>query len=131
MPADFDLLARYQSYIDCLNRRTLDQLGEYVADNVRHNGRPFGLSGYREMLLGNYRDIPDLRFDVELLVCAPPRIASRLHFDCKPISSFLGLDINGRRVSFDEHAFYEFEDGKIQTVWSIVDKAAIEAQLKA
>jgi predicted ester cyclase len=41
----------------------------------------------------------------------------------------LGLAINGRKVSFTENVIYEFRDGKIIEVWSIVDKRAIEAQM--
>ena len=40
-----------------------------------------------------------------------------------------GLPVNGRRVQFTENVFYEFLDGRIETVWSIIDKAAIESQL--
>ncbi|MGL1788661.1 ester cyclase, partial [Vibrio parahaemolyticus] len=68
-------------------------------------------------------------FDIELLVCEPPRIAARLKFDCRPVGLFLGLAVNGKRVSFCENVIYEIRDGKIYQVWSIIDKAAIEAQL--
>ncbi len=40
-----------------------------------------------------------------------------------------GLPVNVKRVSFDENVFYEFRDGRIETVWSVIDKAAIAAQL--
>jgi predicted ester cyclase len=52
-----------------------------------------------------------------------------LHFDCSPAGEFLGLPVNGKQVVFTENVFYEFRDGKIVEVWSIVDKAAIERQL--
>jgi predicted ester cyclase len=39
------------------------------------------------------------------------------------------LRVAGRRVSFSENVFYEYKLGKIASVWSIIDKAAIEAQL--
>ncbi len=81
------------------------------------------------MLEGNYRDIPDLHFNIKLLVCEPLHVASRLRFNCTPVTTFLGLEVNGRRVSFTENVFYRFGEGKIEAVWSIVDKAAIEAQL--
>jgi predicted ester cyclase len=42
---------------------------------------------------------------------------------------FLGLPVSGRRVNFTENVFYEFRDERIAEVWSLVDKAAIEAQL--
>jgi predicted ester cyclase len=119
----------YQGYIACLNRQDWPKLGEFVHDDVRHNGRRIGLSGYREMLERDFEAIPDLAFDIQLLVCDPPHIASRLAFDCTPKGKFLGLDVTGRRVSFTENVFYEFRGEKIETVWSIIDKAAIESQL--
>jgi predicted ester cyclase len=124
-----DLSAIYRDYIACLNRQDWANLGRFVDDDARHNGRRLGLSGYRAMLEKDFAEIPDLRFDIRLLVVDPPHVASRLGFDCTPKGSFLGLAVNGRRVSFTENVFYAFRAGKIAEVWSIVDKAAIEAQL--
>ncbi|TYL90116.1 ester cyclase [Bradyrhizobium rifense] len=119
----------YRDYIACLNRQDWATLGRFVHDEVVHNARPLGVAGYRAMLEQDFREIPDLRFNIELLISEPPRIAARLSFDCTPVGAFLGLAVNGRRVSFCENVFYEFDDRKIRQVWSIVDKAAIEAQL--
>lgn len=127
MPAT--LADRYRAYLDCLNRQAWDELDRHVAADVRHNGRRFGVSGYRAMLVGDFEDIPDLRFRAELIVAEPPHIAARLVFDCHPRAMFLGLAVNGRRVSFAENVIYAYEGGRIAAVWSIVDKAAIEAQL--
>lgn len=119
----------YRGYIACLNRQDWPALGQFVHDEVGHNARPLGLAGYRAMLERDFREIPDLRFNVELLISEPPRIAARLTFDCTPVGTFLGLAVNGKRVSFFENVFYQFDDGKIRQVWSVIDKAAIEAQL--
>ncbi len=81
------------------------------------------------MLERDFRAIPDLRFEIALLVSEPPRIASRLDFDCTPAASLFGLAVNGRRVRFAENVFYEVADDRIRHVWSIIDKAAIAAQL--
>jgi predicted ester cyclase len=81
------------------------------------------------MLERDFCEIPDLHFNIQLLISDPPSIASRLVFDCTPKGKFLGLDVNGRRVSFGENVFYEFRREKIAQVWSVIDKAAIEAQL--
>jgi predicted ester cyclase len=64
-----------------------------------------------------------------MLVSDPPYIASRLAFDCTPAGVFLGLPVNGKRVSFSENVIYEFRSEKIVQVWSVIDKAAIEVQL--
>ncbi|KVF59947.1 MULTISPECIES: ester cyclase [Burkholderia] len=126
---DTDLATRYRAYIDCLNRQDWSSLGEYVSDDVIHNGRPLGLAGYRAMLEQDFRDIPDLRFDIRLLVCEPPHVACRLRFACAPKGTFMGLAVDGRKVTFAENVFYEFHEGKIRQVWSVIDKAAIEQQL--
>jgi predicted ester cyclase len=127
--AEADLSAIYRDYIACLNRQDWARLGEFVAQNVSHNGQPFGLAGYRKMLERDFEEIPDLRFNIELLVCDDRFVASRLAFDCSPKGRFLGLDVSGRKVSFAENVFYEFRDAKIAQVWSVIDKAAVEAQL--
>ena len=124
-----DIAQSYRDYIACLNRRDWDGLSNFVHHEVRHNGRPLGLSGYRDLLETDVRDIPDLRFEIGILVASPPRIAARLLFDCTPKGVFMGLPVDGRRVTFAEHAFYEYRDGKIWDVKSIIDKAAIEARL--
>jgi predicted ester cyclase len=96
---------------------------------VLYNGQQVGLSGYREMLKNDFEAIPDLRFNIQLLIADPPYIASRLAFDCTPKGTLFGLHVNGRRVSFTENVFYEFRGEKIVQVWSVIDKSAIEAQL--
>jgi predicted ester cyclase len=124
-----DLCEVYRDYIACLNRQDWPKLDQFVDDEVTHNGRRIGLSGYRAMLERDFCEIPDLHFDVQLLISDPPYIASRLVFDCTPRGKFLGLDVNGKRVSFAENVFYEFRREKIWRVWSVIDKEAIEAQL--
>ena len=119
----------YRAYIDCLNRQDWEALGQFVDDEVEHNNRPLKLSGYRDMLVRDFADIPDLRFNIELLASSPPLIAARLAFKCSPKGKFLGLNVDGRVVSFAENVFYEFKRAKIAAVWSVIDKAAIEAQL--
>jgi predicted ester cyclase len=81
------------------------------------------------MLEGDFDAIPDLRFEIALLIADPPLIASRLHFDCTPRGMLFDLPVNGRRVKFAENVFYEFVERRIRRVWSIIDKAAIARQL--
>jgi predicted ester cyclase len=127
--ADIDLADIYRRYIACLNGQDWPSLAQFVDDGVKYNGQCIGLSGYRRMLERDFRDIPDLHFTIELLAAEPPLVASRLQFDCTPRGMFLGLPVHGKRVSFSENVFYEFQAAKIVQVWSVIDKAAIEAQL--
>src|SRR5207249_11100296 len=124
-----DLSDVYRDYIACLNKQDWPKLEQFVHDEVYYNGQRIGILGYREMLEGDFNEIPDLYFDIQLLISDPPHIASRLRFNCTPKGRFLGLHVNGKRVSFTENVFYKFRGEKIEQVWSIIDKAAIEAQL--
>jgi predicted ester cyclase len=126
---DSDLSDVYRDYIACLNKQDWLTLEQFVQNEVCYNGERIGILGYREMLERDFREIPDLYFDIQLLVSDPPYVASRLKFDCTPKGTFLGLHVNGKRVSFTENVFYEFRREKIWQVWSVIDKAAIEAQL--
>ncbi|KAA1179903.1 ester cyclase [Rhizobium tropici] len=119
----------YRNYIACLNRQDWLNLGRFVDEDVHYNGAYVGLSGYRDMLKGDFLVIPDLHFDIRLLICEPPHVASRLQFDCTPTGVLFGMPVNGRRIQFSENVFYAFLNGRIRNVWSIIDKAAIAAQL--
>lgn len=124
-----ELAETYRGYIACLNRQDWAGLAAFVREDVRYNGEAVGLSGYRAMLEGDFRAIPDLSFEIALLVSEPPRVAARLDFDCTPVGELFGVAVNGRRVRFSENVFYEFADGRIGRVWSIIDKAAIAGQV--
>jgi len=124
-----DLSDIYRNYIACLNKQDWPKLEQFVHDEVCHNGQRIGISGYRAMLERDFYEIRDLHFDIQLLISDPPYIASRLRFDCTPKGKFLGLHVNGKRVSFAENVFYNFRREKIEQVWSVIDRAAIEAQL--
>lgn len=125
------LAERYRAYIACLNARSWHDLTQFVDDSVQYNGNRVGLSGYREMLENDVRTIPDLAFNIDLLVVDAPVVASRLLFDCSPRGQFLGLETYGQRLKFSENVFYTFAHGKIVQVWSVIDKSAVEAALRS
>lgn len=101
----------------------------FVHDEVHYNGQFVGLDGYRQMLDGDVRAIPDLQFNIGLLIVEPPHVAAQLRFDCTPTGELFGFAVNGKRVVFTENVFYEFLEGKIRNVWSVIDKKAVADQL--
>ncbi len=125
--AEFE--AHYRRYIGYLNDRRVHELAEFVHETLIYNGKPLTRIGYQDMIAGDIAAIPDLYFDIRLIVVNGDHIACRLMFECTPRGEFLGLRPSGKPVSFAEHVFYRFRDGKIGEVWSLIDRAAIEAQL--
>jgi predicted ester cyclase len=125
-----DLETRYRSYLDALNERRLDDLVHHVQDELTYNGRTMTRRQYQDMLAADIAAVPDLVFDAHIIVAGGDQVACRLFFDCTPRHEFLGFSPNGQRVSFAEHVFYRFRDGRIAAVWSLIDRSAIEAQLR-
>ncbi len=129
MSDDGGLRAAYQRYLECLNDRDLDQLGDHVSEDVRHNGEHLGLVGYRQMLQKDFERIPDLTYVLDLLVVDGDVVAARLVFDCSPAGELFGAQVDGRRVVFGEHVFYRYVDAKIVEVHSLLDADAVRAQV--
>ncbi|OBK92896.1 ester cyclase [Mycobacterium asiaticum] len=130
-----DLLAGYRDYLACLNAREWDRLGEFVAVHARFSRQcalqrnRMSLNDYREMLQGDARAVPDLRFQPDLLLVDNDIVTCRLVFSCTPRHRFLGFAPTGGQVTFAEHAFYKFENPRILEVWSVIDIEAIREQL--
>ena len=125
------LIKFYEQYISCLNTRNWRELHGFVNATLLYNKQLIQLHDYSAMLEQNYRDIPDLRFEVALLTTADNLIGCRLDFRCTPVGEFQGIRVNGRRVEFSEHVFYQLQDGKIAEVWSLIDKDAIRGQMES
>ncbi|MCO1659890.1 ester cyclase [Pseudonocardia humida] len=125
-----DLEEVYRAYIDALNGRRLDDLDQFVHALVVYNDRTISRQQYAEMIAEDVRRIPDLHFTVDLLVTGDDVVACRLWFDCTPEHEFAGIAPTGRRVTFAEHVFYRFRDGRIERVWSLIDTDAVRDQAR-
>jgi predicted ester cyclase len=128
MPGD-SLEATYLAYLDALNDRRFTDLVDHVCDELTYNDETLTRQQYADMIAEDARAVPDLHFDAHLLVVAADTVACRLWFTCTPTSTFFGCAPTGRPISFGEHVFYRFEGGRIAHVWSLIDRAAIAAQL--
>ncbi|KAK8180956.1 hypothetical protein BC567DRAFT_222050 [Phyllosticta citribraziliensis] len=116
----------YRRYISQLNAKKTDDLdlNDYVHDEVTHNGRRMSRSEYGAMIASSITAAPDLFFDVHLLVANDDQVAARINFNCTPVAELNGKKPTGDKVAFSEHAFYQFEDGKIREVWALFDEPA-------
>jgi predicted ester cyclase len=126
-----DLESRYRSYLDALNERRLDDLVHYVQDELSYNGETMTRRQYQDLIAADITAIPDLIFDAQIIIAGADHVACRLVFNCTPQHEFLGFLPNGERLCFAEHVFYHFREDRIAAVWSLIDRPAIEAQLRA
>jgi predicted ester cyclase len=125
-----DLESRYRAYLDVLNERRLDDLEHFVQDELTYNGEALTGKQYQDLIAADIAAIPDLVYDAHLVVASGEQVACRLVFDCTPRHEFLGFTPDGRRLVFAEHVFYRFRGGRIAAVSSLIDRAAIAAQLR-
>ena len=126
-----DLETRYRAYLDALNERRLDDLVLYVQDELSYNDEIMTRRQYRDLIAADITAIPDLIFDAHIVVASGDNVACRLVFDCTPQHEFLGFSPNGERLVFAEHVFYHFRGGRIAAVSSLIDRSAIQAQLRS
>jgi predicted ester cyclase len=119
----------YRRYIDALNARRFDDLREFVHDNLTYNDNSITREQYATMLKEDVHAVPDLHYDIDLLIGGDDYIGCRLWFDCHPQAEFLGIAVAGRLVSFAEHVFYRFREDRVEQVWSLLDKEAVERQV--
>ncbi|MBB2830700.1 UNVERIFIED_ORG: putative ester cyclase [Rhizobium esperanzae] len=92
----------YEGYIACLNARTWTGLGEFLADDVVHNGRPLGVDGYRAMLEQDCREIPDLYFHIDLVVANEAGLRPGFDSTAHRSMNFLGcLSMEGESSSMN------------------------------
>ena len=131
MPENADLEAHYRAYLDALNDRRLDDLEHFVEDELTYNGEPLTREQYRDLIAADTAAVPDLVYDAQLVVACGDQVACRIVFDCTPQREFLGFTPDGGRLTFAEHVFYRFREGRIVAVSSLIDRAAIAAQLRA
>ena len=120
----------YHRYIAVLNDRRFEDLDRFVHDRLTYNGEPWTREQYQSRLADDVHNIPDLRYDIQLLVSDSDHLAARLWFECTPQREFLGIDARGHRVSFAEHVFYRFRANRIEQVWSVIDTDAVRSQLR-
>ncbi|GLY39783.1 ester cyclase [Amycolatopsis sp. NBRC 101858] len=124
-----DLETRYRAYLTCLNERRFADLPDFAHDPVVHNGRTLSNAEFQALLKRDAAEIPDLAYVIEGLVVQGNQVACRIRFDCTPAVDFRGLPTAGKAVSFAEHVFYRYENGKIAEIWSLIDTDAIRDQL--
>ncbi|RYO77695.1 hypothetical protein DL766_002840 [Monosporascus sp. MC13-8B] len=98
---------------------------------VLHNNKALALDNYRQLMQDAITAIPDINFGVHTLIAdeEAQRVAVRLEFTGTPVKAIRDIQPTGRPVHFAEHVTYQFREGKIARVWSLVDWVSYREQL--
>lgn len=125
-----DLETLLHRYVDCLNRRAVDEVSAVVAEVVVHNGERMTREEWWEGPVGKtIVAMPDFHWNVEEAVVCGDRIFVRYQDEGTPSAPWLGHEPNGGSVSFREYVFYTAREGKLVEFWSLFDGLAAIEQL--
>jgi predicted ester cyclase len=118
-----EIRAFYLRYIDALNAREFERLGEFVHDEVTLNGAPVARDQIVTELHAIIDAVPDFAWDLRDLIIEGDRLAARLVDTGTPGREWLGL-APGTKGEFAECAFYVLVDGRLKVMWNQFDAQA-------
>ncbi|KAK6533621.1 hypothetical protein TWF694_002556 [Orbilia ellipsospora] len=129
--ASSSLTQTYKNYIQAINDRDWQLLRSLIHPQVIWNSKTYTAKEYIGLITRASDPAPDLKFHIDMLVAdeAEQRIAARLLIRGTPVKEFLGYKPNGKAVDIVEHVFYEFKEGKIWEVKTVIDMDGVERQL--
>ncbi|RRR72522.1 ester cyclase [Streptomyces sp. RP5T] len=126
-----DLKSWYLQYVAALDGRRLDEMDQFIADEVTLNGTP----GRRADVIADMRSIleavPDMRWQVQELLFDRDRIAVRAVNTGTPQKEWLGIAPTGKSFTIVEYAIYRVRDGRFVEMTNLHDSADILRQLTA
>ena len=96
-------------------------------DYVRHTsgGGQVGRDGFVSMMRGLHTAFPDLRTQVEDVVCADKRVAYRWSSSGTHQGEYLGVAPTGRRITASGITFAHLRDGRIAQEWTSWNKTSV------
>jgi len=127
-----ELVRRF--YEEVWNRGNVDVADEvFAADYVRHDSRPSqaepGPAGQKR-IAQNFRDaLPDLRFEVEMIIADGDLVAARWTAEGNNSGPWGGQPPTGRHARFSGVNIFRFEDSKVAEIWNHRDDLGLMEQL--
>ncbi|WP_432510023.1 ester cyclase [Kineococcus sp. SYSU DK001] len=116
-PEPQDVTAVYERYLACCNDHRVEDLGEFVADDVSGSGPVDGLAAYVEGVAAVIRGFPDYRWELQEKVVQGDTLCARLVGRGTHTGTFSGIAPTGRTISVQELVVYRFAGGRIVRCW--------------
>lgn len=123
--------AFYRRYLDRCNEHRFEELGEFVADDVRVNGDAMGLAGYAAGLRSVVDAFPDYHWELQHLLVDGDLLSSHLIDTGTHSGTFLDVPATGRVITAPEFALYRLRNGKIAESWGDLDSSVRDQLTRA
>jgi predicted ester cyclase len=112
-----ELAAFYRRYNQCCNAHRFEELGEFVAADVRVNDAAVGLAGYIAGLRAVVEAFPDYHWDLRRLLVDGSWLSAHLNNTGTHTGTFRDVPATGRTIATMELALYRTDGGKIVESW--------------
>jgi len=112
-----DVLAVYEAYLRCCNEHRVDDLGEFVAEDVSGSGPVDGLAAYVEGVRAVVTGFPDYRWELQEVLVDGDTVVARLVGRGTHTGTFSGIAPTGRRLATQELVVYRIAGGRIVNCW--------------
>ena len=120
-------------YIDMWNHFDVDLLAEITSAAVTFQGslgdRTVGREGLLKYVAKIRRAFPDFRNEIVQLVAEGSSAFARLHYTGTHTGPLGELQPTGNQINYDGAALFRITDGRIDDVWVLGDRLALETQL--
>ncbi|MFI6678238.1 ester cyclase [Kribbella sp. NPDC050470] len=117
--------AFYRRYLERCNEHRFEELGEFVAADVRVNGSVTGLAGYAAGLRSVVDAFPDYHWEIQHLLVDGDWLSSHLIDTGTHSGTFLDVPATGRVITAPEFAVYHLRNGKIAESWGDLDSSVL------
>lgn len=110
----------------------VDAIDEYFADDFvghEHGETIEGREAYKHLEAGLRQGFPDLRGEIDFVVCQNDLVATRYTATGTHTGELWGVDPTGESGSITGQVIYRLEDGKIVESWHEYDRLGMFQQL--
>ncbi|KAK1624829.1 SnoaL-like polyketide cyclase [Colletotrichum phormii] len=126
-----DIGARLREYLDCLNNRKFDVIGNHLADTLERNNRTQTREEHVERLRSRVQGLANFKIKIDtLLVDKKAQAVAVRYINCVTLAeAMMDVDPVGTTYEFDEQCFVWFDDrGKISRMLTLQDNDGIRLQ---
>ncbi|KAK2052688.1 SnoaL-like polyketide cyclase [Colletotrichum caudatum] len=126
-----DIGARLREYLDCLNNRKFDVIGNHIADTINRNNRTQTRQEHIDRLRSRVEGLAAFQIKIDTLLVdkKAKAVAVRYINRVTLTDAMVYADTDGKTYEFDEQCFVWFDDrGKIARMLTLQDNDGIRHQ---
>ncbi|KAK1594628.1 SnoaL-like polyketide cyclase [Colletotrichum navitas] len=126
-----DIGARLREYLDCLNNRKFDIIGNHIADTIERNNRTQTRQEHIDRLRSRVEGLATFQIKIDTLLVDKKAKAVAVRYINRVTlnDAMMNPDTVGKTYEFDEQCFVWFDDrGKMARMLTLQDNDAIRLQ---